>query len=193
MKRMMGFFGSYCDGSSPSRIPPCGLARSVLEGLAALEATLVTVCVTVDMVGGLVVLSSDVLRWIRGAHVSSILSRCHCSRRDGQNGCRLCMMYRRIAHGVRDRAHDLPRPPRIHRSAYARTVGGGKAKGSFACGCGMDRALCFHRLTQRLPDPPWAEPGARASPPGLDSAHSSSVGRSMRTTRSDGLAFRQDL
>jgi hypothetical protein len=49
---MIGFFESYTDGSSPSRIPPCGLARSVLEALAALAVvvtTLVTTSVTVDM------------------------------------------------------------------------------------------------------------------------------------------------
>lgn len=52
MNKMMGFFESYTDGSSPSRIPPCGLARSVLEALAALTAlvtTLVTTSVTVDI------------------------------------------------------------------------------------------------------------------------------------------------
>jgi hypothetical protein len=52
MNKMMGFFESYTDGSSPSRIPPCGLARSVLEALAALTVlvtTLVTTSVTVDI------------------------------------------------------------------------------------------------------------------------------------------------
>jgi hypothetical protein len=52
MNKMIGFFESYTDGSSPSRIPPCGLARSVLEALAALAVvvtTLVTTSVTVDM------------------------------------------------------------------------------------------------------------------------------------------------
>jgi len=52
MNKMMGFFESYTDGSSPSRIPPCGLARSVLEALAAaavVVTTLVTTSVTVDI------------------------------------------------------------------------------------------------------------------------------------------------
>jgi len=42
-------------------MPPCGLARSVLEGLAALEAALVTTLVTtsviVDMAAGIEVCS----------------------------------------------------------------------------------------------------------------------------------------
>ena len=42
MNKMMGFFESYTDGSSPSRIPPCGLARSVLEALAALTVLVTT-------------------------------------------------------------------------------------------------------------------------------------------------------
>ena len=53
MNRMIGFFESYTDGSSPSKIPPCGFARNVLDGLAApeaLETTLVTTWVTLDMV-----------------------------------------------------------------------------------------------------------------------------------------------
>lgn len=49
MNRMIGFFGSYWDGSSPSRTPPCGLARKVLEALAALEAL-----VADDMSNGMV-------------------------------------------------------------------------------------------------------------------------------------------
>jgi hypothetical protein len=52
MNKMMGFFESYTDGSSPSRIPPCGLARNVLEAVAALAVvvtTLVITSVTVDM------------------------------------------------------------------------------------------------------------------------------------------------
>jgi hypothetical protein len=53
MNKMIGFFESYTDGSSPSRMPPCGLARIVLEALAALAVvvtTLVTTSVTVDIV-----------------------------------------------------------------------------------------------------------------------------------------------
>lgn len=52
INKMIGFFESYTDGSSPSRIPPCGLARNVLEALAALAVvvtTLVTTSVTVDI------------------------------------------------------------------------------------------------------------------------------------------------
>jgi hypothetical protein len=78
MNKMIGFFESYTDGSSPSRIPPCGLARSVLEGLAALEAALVTTLVTtsviVDMAVGFQVCSFPLrLISIGGSQPLSIL------------------------------------------------------------------------------------------------------------------------
>jgi hypothetical protein len=47
MKTIMGFFGSYVDGFAPSRMPPCGVALTVLLGVAAVVANFVTTSVTV--------------------------------------------------------------------------------------------------------------------------------------------------
>lgn len=38
MNKIIGFFGSYVDGFAPSRIPPCGVARSPPEVAAAAAA-----------------------------------------------------------------------------------------------------------------------------------------------------------
>lgn len=56
MNKKMGFFGSYLLGLSPSKIPPCGVARSVGAGEDDAEAVTIFVVVTTeasidDMVG----------------------------------------------------------------------------------------------------------------------------------------------
>lgn len=38
MNKIIGFFGSYVAGFAPSRIPPCGVARSAPEVAAAAAA-----------------------------------------------------------------------------------------------------------------------------------------------------------
>lgn len=43
MNMMRGFLGSYLLGLAPSRIPPCGLARSVDEALAEVAVTVLVI------------------------------------------------------------------------------------------------------------------------------------------------------
>lgn len=50
MNVVMGFLGSYCVGLTPSRIPPCGEARSLLAVVEVDAIVVVTKSVTVVVI-----------------------------------------------------------------------------------------------------------------------------------------------
>lgn len=67
MNKIIGFFGSYVDGFAPSRIPPCGVARSPSEVAAAAAAAVFEMAeeIVLDMVSVFVCLVVVVCLFLR--------------------------------------------------------------------------------------------------------------------------------